>query len=67
MEQTLTLRATELNARHAHISVWQDGGLAGKLIVDREWWDALTDAEHYPDGSGVSVREGDVVVAVRAS
>ena len=38
---SLRLRPRELNERHAHVSVYQGGGLAGTLIIDREAWDAL--------------------------
>lgn len=37
----LTIYPNELNPRHAHLRVVQDGGLAGAICVDREWWDRL--------------------------
>lgn len=45
----LTLHARGRNPRHAHLSVFQAGGLAGKLIVDRAWWDALSADELHFD------------------
>lgn len=35
-------RLTDINDRHAHVTVFDHGARAGELTLDRATWDALT-------------------------
>ena len=60
MSQKLTIDASprlrwrldQLDARHAHVTVFDRGAHAGTLILDRETWEAMT-------GETVIVRQAD--------
>lgn len=42
MWPSLHWRLDDLNTVHAHVTLFDHGGAAGKLVLDRTTWDALT-------------------------
>lgn len=62
-EATLRLRVGTLNDRHAHVTVYDRGGHAGAIILDRKTWDAIEETGDEVTAAGDYV---DVIVQVAA-
>lgn len=59
MAARLTMRVGTLNETHAHVSLWDRGGNAGAIVMDRKTFDAITGF-----GPGEVERGDQVVVEV---
>lgn len=48
----LRLRIGQLNDRHAHVAVYDNGGHAGALVLNRQTWNAIEETGDFVANEG---------------